>query len=199
MLISIVLVVISAVGAALAGDLAVESASSGLTRLTMFGNDLYTTTAHTGVFIVVGLVAAFAAALAASLASLRGRNIERRMAEQLDGRWQQISERNAGFEARNELLTWRARELENQIEDLESQRTELIEEMDRNRARTRKLREQARMMKRAIASAGDLGAAQDLVLVPDSDADSNDGGDVADVTQPAPVTASETAEAEAEA
>ncbi len=196
MVIAIVFVIVSGIGAVVAGDLAIESAQSGLTQLTLFGNDVHTATGHSGVYIVVGLVAVFAAALATSLATLRGRSLERRMAAQLDGRWQQISERNAGFEARNELLTWRARELENQIEDLESQRTELIEEMDHNRIRTRKLRDQARLMKQAIASAGEGATVQDLVLVPDADEDSDVDGMV-DATEPATVTATETNETEA--
>lgn len=169
MAISIILLVVSAACAAAVTDIVVESASSGLTQLTMFGNELFTTGGRAGIFITAALVAAAAAALMASLAALHGRRIEKRMASDLDERWQQLSERNAGFEARNELLTWRARELENQIEDLSAQRDEMIEEMDTSRSRARQIREQARELKRTMVSAQDGGTAEDIVILPDAE------------------------------
>jgi TolA-binding protein len=167
--ISIILLVLSAACAVAVTDIVAESASSDLTRITLFGTELFTTTGRAGVFITVGLVAAAVAAVVASLAGLHGRQIERRMASDLDERWQQLSERNAGFEARNELLTWRARELENQIEDLSSQRDEMIEEVDTARNRARQIREQARELKRSMASASDGGTPDDIVILPDAE------------------------------
>ena len=174
MAISIILVALSAACAAAVTDIVAESASSGLTQLTLFGNELFTTSGRGGVFIVAALVAAATAALVASLAALHGRRIERRMASELDERWQQLSERNAGFEARNELLTWRARELENQIEDLSSQRDEMIEEMDSSRSKAREIREQARELKRTMVSAQDGGTAEDIVILPDAELEGAD-------------------------
>jgi hypothetical protein len=167
--ISIILVALSATCAAAVTDIVAESASSGLTQLTLFGNELFTTSGRGGVFIAAALVAAASAALVASLAALHGRRIERRMAGELDDRWQQLSERNAGFEARNELLTWRARELENQIEDLSSQRDEMIDEVDSSRKKAREIREQARELKREMASARGGGTADDIVILPDAE------------------------------
>jgi hypothetical protein len=167
MAIGIILVAVSAACSVAVIDIVAESASSGLTQLTLFGSDLFTTGGRGGIYIAAGLVAAAAAALVASLAALHGHQIERRMAGDLDERWQQLSERNAGFEARNELLTWRARELENQIEDLSAQRDEMIEEVASSRKRAREIREQARELKRAMASARDGGTADDIVILPD--------------------------------
>jgi hypothetical protein len=167
--ISIILLSLSAACAAAVTDLVAESASSRLKHITLFGNELFTTGGRTGIFITAALVAAATTALVASLAALNGRRIERRMASDLDDRWQQLSERNAGFEARNELLTWRARELENQIEDLSAQRDEMIEEVDSSRKRAREIREQARELKRAMASARDGGTADDIVILPDAE------------------------------
>jgi TolA-binding protein len=190
--ISIILVVLAIACAAAVADIVVESASSDLTQLSLFGTELYTTTGRTGIFIAAALVAAATAAVVASLAALHGRRIERRMAGDLDDRWQQLSERNAGFEARNELLTWRARELENQIEDLSSQRDEMIEEMDAARKRAREIREQARELKRAMATARDGGREDDIVILPDAELEASPAGAKPAGAKPADAKAKET-------
>jgi len=47
-----------------------------------------------------------------AVAYARGRRLERRMAAELDGRWEEISERSASDATRIRLLSWRVAELQ---------------------------------------------------------------------------------------
>ena len=57
-----------------------------------------------------------------ALAYARGRRLERRMAAELDGRWEEISERNAGDATRIRLLSWRVAELQTLANRLTAER-----------------------------------------------------------------------------
>jgi uncharacterized protein with von Willebrand factor type A (vWA) domain len=91
------------------------------------------------ILILCGLAASAGLAWAAAVAYARGRRIERRMAADLDERYQEMSTRAAGDIARAELASWRANELRTTIEDLAHQRNEILSEMDLARKRTSEL------------------------------------------------------------
>ena len=74
-------------------------------------------TAHT-ITIVCAVSAAAALAMAIAVGYARGRRLERRMAAELDARWAQLAERDAGDAARRELLNWRLAELQTLVDRL---------------------------------------------------------------------------------
>jgi hypothetical protein len=53
-----------------------------------------------------------------AVAYARGRRLERRMAAELDGRWEEISERSASDATRIRLLSWRVAELQTLVNRL---------------------------------------------------------------------------------
>jgi hypothetical protein len=56
--------------------------------------------------------------MAIAVAYARGRRLERRMAAELDARWAELAERDAGDTARRELLNWRLAELQTLVDRL---------------------------------------------------------------------------------
>jgi hypothetical protein len=56
--------------------------------------------------------------MAIAVGYARGRRLERRMAAELDGRWEEISERSASDATRIRLLSWRVAELQTLVNRL---------------------------------------------------------------------------------
>jgi DNA anti-recombination protein RmuC len=146
-------------------DLIVESASSGAKKLTLFGTQIAEVTKWNGVYIVAALAASAALFLVVSLAYLRGRRLEKKMAADLDTRFNELSERNATFEARNELLTWRIEELTDQMEQLTHRRDEALAEIDRLETDADKLRSRSTDEAREAAAQAELDR---LLVLPES-------------------------------
>ena len=120
-------------------DAAAESTLDGGERIVAFGRVLYAPGPANTVWILCAASAAVALAWTAAVAYARGRRLERRMAEELDERWEELSHRSAGAESRSALLEWRVVELQNQLSDLLAQRDRVVDEMVAVRDRTSEL------------------------------------------------------------
>ena len=184
------LLTISAIWTAVVVDVIAESASSGAAKLSLFGHVLYRPAAEVGIIILTALAASAAFALSISVAFSNGRRVERRMASDLDGRWEAISMQSAGSTARNELLEWRNASLQVTLEELLSKRDELLSEMAAVRVRTAALRQLAREQTESLSRFADAtGAGRDpgqdlldLTVIPDIDIDAEPGVAPVDIT-----------------
>jgi hypothetical protein len=149
----------------LAVDLVAESAARGGRSLVLFGTELVRTPVETGILAVAAVAASAGVALVAAAAFVRGRWLERRLADEVDERYQEISVKAAGWEAREDLIRWQIADLERQQAKLIAKRDELIWEMQTARRATSDLRKVARKQKAAIDRV--VRAADDVVIVPD--------------------------------
>lgn len=191
---------ITTVLAGLVGDAVVESIGDGGERIVLLGGSLTFDVGTTATLtILTACSAAAALAWAAAIASARGRGLERRMAEELDERWAERSQHNAGVEGKNKLLEFRVVELQTQLEDITGKRDEILQEMATVRERARELARVARDQQETIESlTGSEGDSRgDVVRVPevrpepvpagDPPGDEADGG----VSDDEPVAASD--------
>jgi chromosome segregation ATPase len=94
--------------------------------------------------IVATLAASAASALATSIAYVRGRRLERRMAAELDARWEQITRKEVDLRARRDVLTDRVAELHRQMETLARERARIEDELVQERMRAGSIRAQVR-------------------------------------------------------
>ena len=184
------LLTISAVWTAVVVDVIAESAPSGAAELSLFGHVLYRPTPEVGIIILASLAASAAFALSAAIAFGNSRRVERRMASDLDARWEAISLQSAGSTARNELLEWRNGSLQITLEELLAKRDELLSEMTAVRTRTAALRQLAReqtesLSRFAAATGAGSGPDEDLLdltVIPDVDIDAGSGVAPVDIT-----------------
>jgi hypothetical protein len=128
----------------------------------IFGRTIITPGIRPSIFVLCALAASAGIAWAAAIAYARGRRMERRMAADLDERYQEMSTRAAGDIARAELASWRANELRTTVEDLARQRNEILAEMDLARKRTSELRALTEDYRRTLTELQER-----LVLLPD--------------------------------
>ena len=115
-----------------------------------------------GVLILCGLAASAGLAWAAAVAYARGRRLERRMAAELDARYQEITTKAAGDVARAGLLSWRVAELRTSMDELTARRDEIIAETELARRRTSELRALSDDYKRSLTELQDR-----LIVLPD--------------------------------
>jgi hypothetical protein len=170
------LVGIAALWSAVVVDVVAESASSGGRTISLLGHTLSRATPHTGVIYLAALAASAAIGLAAAISFVSGRRMERRMAGDLDDRWDALS-RKEQSETRLELFEWQVGELDTTVNQLVRQRDNLLEEMGRIRERTAALREAAieqlasleRFSTEAGSSAQRGEPIPELVVIPDPD------------------------------
>lgn len=149
----------------LAVDLVAESAARGGRALVLFGTVIVRTPIEAGIVAIATVAASAGIALIAAAASVRGRWLERRLADEVDERYQEISVRAASWEAREDLLRRQIADLEREQARLIAKRDELIADMQAARRTTSDLREVARRSKEAIDRV--VKAADDVVIVPD--------------------------------
>jgi hypothetical protein len=114
------------------------------------------------IYILCGLAASAGLAWAAAIAYARGRRMERRMAADLDERYQELSTRAAGDIARAELASYRATELRTTVESLADQRNEILAEMELARRRASELRALTEDYRRTLTELQER-----LVVLPD--------------------------------
>jgi hypothetical protein len=127
------MVLIAAAYAAAVTDAVIESARTGARTMVAFGTVLFEAGLPQGVWILCGVSASAALALAAAVAHVRGRRLERRMAAELDARYEQASARAAGDVARERLLDGRVAELQTSIDTLTAQRDRVYADVMRAR------------------------------------------------------------------
>jgi hypothetical protein len=111
---------------AFAVDIVIESTLSDSNRLILFGRTVVDTSATVEVFVCVVLGMTVAAIVTGWLVGSSRRKRDVQLRADVDARWQEISTRNAGVEARNELLEWRYQDLQEQVDVLIARRDELL-------------------------------------------------------------------------
>jgi len=105
-------IVLATTWSAVVIELVIESARTRGRELVAFGSVLAAPGGFAGIWILCGVSATAALAMVTAVAYARGRRLERRMAAELDGRWEEISERSASDATRIRLLSWRVAELQ---------------------------------------------------------------------------------------
>ena len=165
---------------AFAVDIVIESTLDGANRLVLFGRTVIDTSSTVEVFACVGLGMTVAAIVTGWLVGSSRRKRDAQLRADVDTRWEEISTRNAGVEARNELLEWRYQDLQEQVETLIARRDELLAHSHRDLA-------EAKDAVRSTRSREVLRQLQDgVVVLPEIDADEASGGRAQDPSQPAP-------------
>jgi hypothetical protein len=119
------LLVLATVWAVVVTDGVVESARGGGGDLVEFGRRLASPGVPEGIWILAGLAASAAFALAMAFGSVRERRLSRRTTVNRDEQRTQRAHRDAGDEGRGRLLAWRLAELQTQIAELTARREEL--------------------------------------------------------------------------
>ena len=153
-----VLIVLATALLGAATDAVVESAIDGGDAIVMFGQPIATPGTAGTLGILTATSAAAVLAWVAAIAHARGRRLEHRLTEELDERWEDLSQKVAGELGRKTLLEWRVVELRNQVDELVTKRDELLEEMNAVRERTSELQRMIRQQREAalaLAPAGE--------------------------------------------
>jgi chromosome segregation ATPase len=140
----------------------IESARTFAGSIQFLGRSMLAPGIRPGVFILSGLAASAGLAWAVAVAYARGRRLERRMAAELDERYQEITAKAAGDVARAGLLSWRVAELRTSMDELTARRDEILAEMEYARRRTSELRALSDDYKRSLTDLQDR-----LVVLPD--------------------------------
>lgn len=173
-----VILTVALVWSVLAVDLVAESAARGGRAIVLFGTTLLRTAPETGILVIATAAATAGIALVGAAAFVRGRWLERRIADEVDERYQEMSVKAAGWEAREDLLRWQIADLERQQARLIAKRDELLTEMQLARRATSDLRRVARRQKAAIDRV--VKAADEVVIVPDPSDTGDDPFEVPD-------------------
>lgn len=176
------LVGIASVWSVVVVDVVAESASSGGTKISLLGRVIARTIPQTGAISLAALAASAAVGLSAALAFVRSRRMERRMAAELDARWEEIS-RNEAWETRHRLFEWRRDDLGTTLERLLAERDKLLHETRLLRQRTTVLREAALKQRASLErfatevnNASQRGETiPELIVIPDVDLGDDDG------------------------
>jgi hypothetical protein len=114
-------IVLASLWSAVVVELVQESVGTEGGALVAFGHVLATPPADVTVFVLCGLSASAALAMATAVSWARGRRLERRMAAELDARYALLAERGVRDPA-NRLLTWRLAELQTLVDRLLEER-----------------------------------------------------------------------------
>ncbi len=158
----IIAVVVATLWTAFVVETIFESARAFGGSILFLGRTLLTPGIRPGILILCGLAATAGLAWTAALSYERGRRLERRMAAELDARYQEMTAQAAGDVARAGLLSWRVAELRTSMDSLTQRRDEIIAEMELARRRTSELRALSQDYKRSLAELQDR-----LILLPE--------------------------------
>ena len=114
-------IVLASVWCALVVEVVQESVRTEGLALVAFGHVLAAPPLDVTIVTLCVLSASAALAMVTAVAFARGRRLERRMAEELDARYADLAERDAGDTA-HRLLTWRLAELQTLVDRLLDER-----------------------------------------------------------------------------
>jgi hypothetical protein len=157
-----VLGALAAAWSAIAVDIVVESTLDDTDRFVLFGRTIVASTPAIEVFVCVGLGISVAVIATTWIVGSIHRRRELQLRVAVDRRWEEISNWNAGMEARNELLEWRLQDLQEQIDTLMQRRDQLLADTRRNPAeareavRTTRARDSLRRLQHGVIELPDL-------------------------------------------
>ena len=114
-------IVLASVWCALVVEVVQESVRTEGLAVVAFGHVLAAPPLDVTIITLCVLSASAAFAMVTAVAFARGRRLERRMAEELDARYADLAERDAGDTA-HRLLTWRLAELQTLVDRLLDER-----------------------------------------------------------------------------
>jgi hypothetical protein len=114
-------IVLASLWCAVVVELVQESVRTEGRALAAFGHVLAAPPLAVTMVVLCSVSASAALALVTAVAYARGRRLERRMAAELDARFAELAERDAGDTARR-LLTWRLAELQTLVDRLLEER-----------------------------------------------------------------------------
>jgi hypothetical protein len=157
----IIAIVLATAWTAVVVETIIESVRAFAGSIVVLGYTLYEPGTQTEILILCGLAASAGLAWAAAVAYARGRRLERRMAAELDARYQEMTAQAAGDVARAELVAWRVAELRTSMDDLLARRDEALAQMELAKRRTSELRALSDDYKRSLTEL------QELVVLPD--------------------------------
>ena len=123
-------IVLASVWCALVVEVVQESVRTEGLALVAFGHVLAAPPLDVTIITLCVLSASAALAMVTAVAFARGRRLERRMAEELDARYADLAERDAGDTA-HRLLTWRLAELQTLVDRLLDERKARVAKQDR--------------------------------------------------------------------
>jgi hypothetical protein len=155
-------IVLAAAWSAVVVETIAESARAFGGSIIFLRRTLATPGIRPGVLILCGLAASAGVAWAAAVAYARGRRLERRMAAELDARYQEITTKAAGDAGRAGLLEWRIGELQRSMDGLIAKRDRIQAEMDLAQRRTSELRALSEDYERSLTRLQDR-----LIRLPD--------------------------------
>ncbi len=124
-------IVLASVWCALVVEVVQESVRTEGLAVVAFGHVLAAPPLDVTIITLCVLSASAALAMVTAVAFARGRRLERRMAEELDARYADLAERDAG-ETAHRLLTWRLAELQTLVDRLLDERKAGIAKQDRH-------------------------------------------------------------------
>jgi hypothetical protein len=190
-MLAVALIVLATALLGAVADAVVESAIAGGDAIVAFGRTLVSPGPAGTLGILTAASAVAVLAWVAAIAHTRGRRLERRLTDELDERWEDLSQRVAGELGRKTLLEWRVAELRTQVDELVTKRDELLEEMNAVRERTSELQRIVRQQREAAAASGEAkagperGGDEEVVIVPEV-AEAADEPSIAVVGEPEP-------------
>lgn len=159
-------IVAAAVWATLVTELVLESARSGR-GLVLFGQLLADPGPGWTLAIVAVVAASAALAMGAAVGSVRGRRLERRMAAELDARWDELARIETEQRERRDQLAGRVAGLHRQLEALMRERAEIEQHVQVERLEARSIRTS---IHRTARSLGEMLADIDAVVaVPEAE------------------------------
>jgi uncharacterized membrane protein YccC len=160
------LVAFSALVAGVAGDIVVESADTGGATIQGFGRTLLTPGLPEGAWILCGVAAFGVLLVTVAIANVWSHRVERRVAREIDARYEDLSLKEAGDLARSRLLEGRVAELQQTLEILTEQRDATADAVDRGRAQVLELRRVGNQQRQALRELAHL-AEEQIVVIPD--------------------------------
>ena len=133
------LLVLAMAWAVVVTDAVVESARTGGADLVEFGRRIAGPGVPGGIWVLAGLAASAAFAVALAIGSVRVRRLSRTISASVDDQQRRRAHREAGDEGRGRLLAWRLAELQTQIAELTARRDKLRRDVQQDEVREDRL------------------------------------------------------------